>query len=131
MYPARSLVDQYRQTRATSAVLDADPHQVIAIMLSACRDRVRLAAACIQRGDIARKGECIVEASTLIGVLNGALDHKAGGEIAAGLASLYDYVQRTLVQANLASDAAALEEVDALLGDIEGAWKAIAPGSGT
>ena len=120
-------VNQYRQTSASSAVLDASPHQLVLLMLTGARERVRLAGACIDRGDIVRKARAISEASAIIAGLSGTLDMKAGGEIAAGLQSLYEYFQRKLVEANAGNNAAALAEVDELLGDIEGAWKAIDP----
>lgn len=120
-------VNQYRQTSASSAVLDASPHQLVLLMLTGARERVRLAGACIDRGDIVRKAKAISEASAIIAGLSGTLDMKAGGEIAAGLQALYDYFQRKLVEANAGNNAAALAEVDDLLGDIESAWKAIDP----
>jgi flagellar protein FliS len=127
MYSARAFADQYRQTRVTSAVLDADPHRLISLMLAAARERARLAAACIARGDAVRKSQAISEASTIVAALDGALNTSAGGDIAEGLASLYDYVQRRLLHANATGDASALDEIDDLLGDIENAWNAIAP----
>ncbi|TCZ81451.1 flagellar export chaperone FliS [Lysobacter sp. N42] len=127
MHSARAFADQYRQTRVTSAVLDADPHRIIAVMFTAARERTRLAAACVDRGDIARKGQAIAEASTIVSSLGGALDLERGGEIAQGLAALYDYIQRRLLEANLRNDAVILAEVDDLLADIESAWSAIAP----
>lgn len=127
MYSARNLANQYRQTGLTSAVLDADPHRLIALMLAGARERTRLAVACLERGDVPRKAQAISDASTIISGLNGALDMQAGGEIAGGLNALYDYAQRRLVEANAANDATPLYEVDELLGDIESAWNAIAP----
>ncbi len=124
---ARSLAHQYRQTSVSSAVLDASPHQLIALMLGGARERARLAIACLDRGDLPRKGQAITDASAIIGGLNGALNLEAGGEIADGLHALYDYAQRRLLDANLDNDAAPLREVDDLLGDIESAWRAIAP----
>ncbi len=124
---ANAYANQYRQTSTTSAVLDASPHQLVLLMLSGARERVRLAGACIDRGDVVRKAKAISEASAIIAGLSGTLDMKAGGDIAAGLQSLYDYFQRKLVEANAGNNAAALAEVDDLLGDIEGAWKAIDP----
>jgi len=114
MYSARAFANQYRQTAVSSAVLDADPHRLIELMLAGARERTRLAAA-------------ISEAGAIIGGLDGALDLERGGDIAAGLAALYDYLQRRLLEANTGNDPAILLEVDALLGDIESAWRAIAP----
>lgn len=127
MHPARSFADQYRQTGVSSAVLDASPHQLITLMLGGARERARLAIACMERGDLQRKGQAIADASAIIGGLNGALNLEAGGDIADGLQALYDYSQRRLLIANLENDPAPLREVDELLGDIESAWRAIAP----
>lgn len=124
---ARQLANQYRQTGVSSAALDANPHRLIALMLAGARERARLAAACLQRGDLPRKSQAISDASAIIGGLNGALNMEAGGDIADGLQALYDYAQRRLLAANADNDPRPLHEVDDLLGDIESAWLAIAP----
>jgi len=124
---ARVFAQHYRQTAVSSAVLDATPHRLVTLMLAGVRERLRLAAACMDKGDIPRKGQAIGEATMIIGELDGSLDHKAGGDIAAGLAALYEYSQRRLFEANARNDAAALMEVDALFADIEAAWQAIDP----
>ena len=128
MYSAHNLANQYRQTSVASAVLDADPHRLIGLMLSGARERARLAVACLERGDLLRKGQAIADASAIIGGLNGSLNHEAGGEIADGLAALYDYAQRRLLEANAGNQTAPLQEVDALLADIETAWNSIGQG---
>lgn len=122
---ARASAQHYRQTAVHSAVLDASPHRLVALMLAGIRERLTLAMACMDVGDVARKGQAITEASMIIGQLDGSLDHKAGGDIAAGLTSLYDYAQRRLFEANLHNDAAKIKEVDGLIADIESAWLAI------
>lgn len=122
-----AFANQYRQTSVSSAVLDAGPHQLITLMLAGARERARLAIACLDRGDLPRKAQAISDASAIIGGLNGALNLEAGGEIAGGLQALYDYAQRRLLAANVDNDAAPLREVDDLLGEIESAWRAIAP----
>lgn len=119
---------QYRQTAVSSAVLDADPHRLVALMFAGLRERLQLAAACIDAGNVARKGQAITEASTIVGHLDGSLNMEAGGEIAQNLSALYDYVQRRLLDANIHNDTAALHECDGLIGDIQSAWAAIAPG---
>ena len=123
----RSYAAQYRQTAVSSAVLEASPHQLVALMFAGFRDRVQLAIASLERGDIPRKGQSITEAIAILGGLDGALDLNAGGSIAAGLQSLYDYLQRRLVEANLANDPAMLREADALIAEVQSAWNAIAP----
>ena len=70
----------------------------------------------------------IGETCSIIGHLSGSLDHEAGGDIATGLASLYDYMQVRLTEANLHNDPVPLNECMTLLGEIESAWNAIPSG---
>ncbi len=127
---ARTSAQHYRQTAVSSAVLDASPHRLVSLMLAGVRERLRLASACIELGDLPRKGQAISEASLIIGQLDGSLDHAAGGEIADGLAALYDYSQRRLTEANVNNDVAVVQEVDGLIADIEAAWQQIDPERG-
>lgn len=122
-----AVANQYRQTAVSSAVLDADPHRLVALMFTGVRERLQRAAACIDAGNVARKGQAISEASTIIGHLSASLNLEAGGEIAENLLALYEYMQRRMLEANLHNDAAALVECDGLIGDIQSAWSAIAP----
>ena len=132
---SRQHADQYRRMAVATRVAEADPHKLIALLLAGACERIRLAEACMHNGDQARKGKAIGEACAIVGHLNGSLDHEAGGEIAANLSSLYDYVMRRLTEANLNNDSSALQECLSLLLEIETAWNAIqpgdAPGTGT
>lgn len=123
----RHYAQQYRQSQLEGAVMDADPHKLVALLLSGACERIRLAEACLEQGDQARKGKAIGEACAIVGHLSGSLDHEAGGEIAGNLSSLYDYLLRRLTEANLHNDAGALRESLELLGEIDAAWTAIRP----
>ena len=122
---AQSYAAQYRNTGISSAVMEADPHRLVALLLAGACERIRLAEACMEHGDLARKGKAIGEVCAIIGHLNGSLDHEAGGEVASNLSALYDYIVRRLTEANLHNDRAALDESLQLLGEIDGAWNAI------
>ncbi len=126
MYASKhSFADQYRRTAVSARVAEADPHQLIAMLFEGATQRIRRAQACLVQGDVAHKGKAIGEACAIIGHLNGSLDHEAGGEVAANLSSLYDYIVRRLTEANLHNDGTALSETLGLLGEIESAWNAI------
>ena len=55
-----------------------------------------------------------------------ALDHRQGGELAANLDGLYEYMTSRLLQANRNNEPALLEEVAALLREVKSGWDAIA-----
>ncbi|NGO90947.1 MAG: flagellar protein FliS, partial [Halomonas sp.] len=52
-------------------------------------------------------------------------DQEKGGEIAEQLASLYDYIARLLLAANLRNDEESLDQAERLLEDIASAWREI------
>ncbi len=122
---SRQYAEQYRKVGVATAVTDADPHKLVALLLAGACERVRLAEACLARNDQARKGKAIGEACAIVGHLNGSLDHEAGGDIAGNLSALYDYLMQRLTHANLHNDAAALQESLQLLSEIDAAWNAI------
>ncbi len=122
----------YKQTGLATEVLEASPHRLVGLMLAGAIARLQLAEQCLLRADlgvaeITRKGRAISEAGAIIGGLSSGLDLDAGGEIAHSLDALYDYMQRTLVDANAGNDVAKVREVAGLLREVESAWNAIAP----
>ena len=127
MYPSsRSYAEQYRKVGATSSILEASPHKLVQLLLEGASTRVRMAMACLERGDQAGKGKAIGRTSDIIGHLAGTLDMEKGGELAQNLAALYDYIQMRLTHGHLHNDRAAFEEVLSLIGEIESAWSSIA-----
>ena len=117
---------QYQQVKTGAAVEGANPHQLIQMLYEGALERIAAARGHIQRGETARKGEQIGKAIGIIGGLREGLNEEAGGEIAGNLASLYEYMERRLFQANLESNTAILDEVAGLLREIKTAWDGIA-----
>lgn len=124
---AYSAAQQYGTVGTEAAVAEADPHRLIQLLLEGVLVRIAAAKEHMQRGEVARKGECISKAISIIDGLRASLDAEAGGEIASNLEDLYVYVSYRLLEANLKNDASRLDEVTRLLGEIKGAWASIAP----
>jgi flagellar secretion chaperone FliS len=95
------------------------------MLMDGAIERIRAAQSSIQRGDIAEKAQLIQRAVAIIGELHASLDVSAGGQIAANLSALYDYMTRTLLKATVDNKTEMLEEVARLLHDLRGAWVAI------
>ncbi len=102
-----------------------DPYELTGMLFNGALDRIAQARGAIEQSDIARKGERIGKAISILEGLRTTLDHRAGGELAANLEALYDYLQRRLLQANLGNDVETLDEVARLLRQIKESWDAI------
>lgn len=70
-------------------------------------------------------GEEICRTIGIIGGLREGLDLQRGGEVAANLDRLYEYMVARLVEANVTNDAAILDEVAGLLRNVKSGWDAI------
>ena len=121
----QSALKEYKDVGVNSGVTDANPHQLIAMLLTGCADRVASARGAILRGEVGRKGELISSAIAIIDSLRASLDRENGGEVASNLGALYDYIEKSLVEANISGDAAQLEEVGTLLAEIKAGWGSI------
>ena len=71
------------------------------------------------------KGSNVSWAISIIDGLRASLNLDKGGALAGNLDGLYEYMTRTLVEANLRNDADKLTEVESLLNQIRGGWKGI------
>ncbi|WP_151994292.1 flagellar export chaperone FliS [Buttiauxella massiliensis] len=127
MYSARG-TQAYAQIGVESAVMSASPHQLIVLLFDGALSALVRARLFMQQGELAAKGEALSKAINIIdNGLKAGLDNEKGGEIAANLSSLYDYMIRRLMLANLRNDVAIIEEVEGLLTNIADAWKQISP----
>ena len=112
-------------TCPSTQLADASPHRLVAMMLAGARSRLQQAMRFIETGDREGQDDALMAASTLIGELDCSLDRSGGSELANGLAALYHYAQRRLLDSHATADAAPLQEVDELLSGIESAWNAL------
>lgn len=113
---------QYQDVGAKSAVADASPHRLVQMLMDGALSQIAAASGHISRSETARKGAAIGQAVSIIGGLQGSLDMEKGGDIAANLDRLYDYMTRRLTEANLENDVTKLKEVHGLLAEIKSAW---------
>ena len=119
----------YRRVGVETGVAAATPHQLVTMLFDGFGDAIAQARAALQRRDIEAKCKAITRAVRIVDEgLKASLDVRAGGKLAEDLLALYGYVALRLTQANLNSDAAALDECQTLLEPVRSAWAAIGPG---
>ena len=119
---AHSAIKAYGKVGAHSGTAYASPHRLILMLLEGALDKIANAKGHMERGDIGQKGNFISWAISIVGGLRASLDFEKGGEIAANLEALYDYMERTLVLANVENDVNKLDEVAGLINTIKEAW---------
>lgn len=124
-FPQANKLAAYSSAAAHGGVAAADPHKLIVMLMDGAIERIRAAQSSIQRGDIAEKAQLIQRAVAIVGELHASLDVSAGGQIAANLSALYDYMTRSLLRATVDNKTEMLEEVARLLHDLRSAWVAI------
>ena len=115
----------YQQINTQTSITDADPHRLIQLLYNGALERINMAKARVQAKDFEGKGKLISKAIEIIGGLRGFLDFEKGGELSARLESLYDYMERTLFEANARNDVAKLDEVANLLHVMKQGWDGI------
>ncbi|MDR3416966.1 MAG: flagellar export chaperone FliS [Nevskia sp.] len=126
-YPSTAALRQYRESSVSTLAAEASPHRLIAMLYEGALERLAMAESGITFGNQLAKLRGIDSTIAILDHLLGVLDFKAGGDIAARLASLYDYMMRRLVRAKLDNDVAGVREVAALLRTVKAGWDAIAP----
>ncbi|MND30698.1 Flagellar protein FliS [compost metagenome] len=123
---AMAALRQYQTVNTQAQAVDASPHRLIQMLMEGGLTRLAQARGAIERGQLAQKGELIGKAIAIIGGLRDGLNFEQGGDIAANLDALYEYMVSRLLEANLKSDAALVDEVAGLLRNVKSGWDGIA-----
>lgn len=116
-----SPVAKYRQS-GSSEIEYATPHRLVQMLMEGALDKIAAAKGAIERNDIETRAGQIHWAISIVDGLRASLNLEVGGEVAANLDRLYEYMIRRLSDANRSSDIAPLDEVASLLKELKGAW---------
>lgn len=134
MFGSNRGAHSYAKVGLETSVVAASPHKLIVMLYDGAIVAVRNGQMHMELGNIPEKGKAISKAIQIIdNGLRASLDKTAGGAIAEGLDSLYEYMSARLLAANLKNDPAILAEVQGLLTELSEAWNTIgaAPPSAT
>ena len=115
----------YQRVNPQTSITDADPHKLIQLLYNGALERINMAKAKIQQKDYGAKAQLINKAIEIIGGLRSFLDFEKGGDLSLRLESLYDYMERTLLEASAKNDIEKLDEVANLLRSVKEGWDGI------
>jgi flagellar protein FliS len=116
---------QYQTVNTQAQAVDASPHRLIQMLMEGGLTRIAQARGAMERQQTALKGELIGKAISIVGGLREGLDLQKGGELAANLDNLYQYMLSRLLEANVKNDAVMLDEVAGLLRNVKSGWDVI------
>lgn len=115
---------RYARTDLETGVEAASPQRLVIMLYDGAIRAMMQAKAAFAGGDIGVRGEAISKAIAIIDEgLNSVLDREGGGEIAANLGNLYDYISNRLLYANLKGHEASIDEAMKLMTDLRAAWE--------
>jgi flagellar protein FliS len=115
---------KYQQTNKSTAQ-QASPYQLVAMLFQKLLGNIATAKGAISQRNFEKKGTELSNAIAIIGVLEGSLDFKQGGEVSENLASLYKYCSEQLLVASTNNDPDKLEEIIQILLPIKAGWDSI------
>jgi len=118
----KKALEGYGRGAVESEVNFASPHRIIQMLMEGALSKIATAKGCIARNDIAEKSRQITWGMNIIQGLRTSLDAQKGGDVAANLDSLYEYMGRRLLEANVTNDVAILDEVSNLLMEVKTGW---------
>ncbi|MCX7653504.1 MAG: flagellar export chaperone FliS [Fervidobacterium sp.] len=104
-------------------VLTASPAKLIELLLDKAISVLEDAKRLIDEKNYTEANDKIVRAQDIVMELNLALDLEKGGDIAKNLRALYNYMYRTLVEANIKKDKNMIDDVKTLLSDLLSTWR--------
>ncbi|MDV9034072.1 flagellar export chaperone FliS [Pseudomonas sp. RAC1] len=116
---------QYQKVNGVAQTSEASPHRLVQMLMQGGLDRLAQAKGAIARKDVAQKGILIGKAIDIIGGLREGLDLENHADSLTDLDNLYQYMSRRLIEANVNSDPAIIDEVARLLITVKEGWDAI------
>jgi flagellar protein FliS len=117
----RNGTQSYRRTR----VLTADPRNLVILCYEGAIDSLKIGKQRIAEKDYEGRGKALGRAQDIIGELLCSLNFEKGGSIAKGLDSLYNYMLRRIIHADLKDDIRAVDEIIGMLTELKAAWEEI------
>jgi flagellar protein FliS len=110
----------------TQQIMSASPAKLVAMLHDKAITSLQEAVAAIELGDVQARHDANRKAIDVIAHLWGTLDLEQGGEIAANLGRIYDYMMRRLADVDFKQDREAAREVIALLDPLRKSWYELA-----
>lgn len=111
------------QSYQTNAVQTASPGELTLMLYNGCLKFIAQAKKAIDEKDIEARNTNLLKAQKIIQELMVTLNMEY--EVAKSMMTMYDYIYRRLVEANIKSDISILEEVEGYVKEFRDTWKQV------
>ncbi|OAO79886.1 Flagellar biosynthesis protein FliS [Anoxybacillus flavithermus] len=111
------------QSYQTNAVQTASPGELTLMLYNGCLKFIAQAKKAIEDKDIEARNTNLLKAQKIIQELMVTLNMEY--EVAKSMMTMYDYMYRRLVEANIKSDVTILEEVEGYVKEFRDTWKQV------
>lgn len=113
---------QYKNVDLAATVQTASPHKLISMMLAGAIEAFAVAKGAMARDDIELRANSLNKAMDIIVGLKASLDLEKGGELAANLDGLYNYILQISLEATRDKAVKKVEEAISHLTQIQQGW---------
>ena len=114
-------IQDYRRT----SVVTADPKRLVLMCYEGAIENLKIAKKRYVEKDYEGKASVTKKAQDIINELLCSLDFEKGGSIAKNLDSLYNYIVRRIIHADLNKDIRTIDEVIGILNEFKSAWEEV------
>ena len=111
------------ETYKSQNILAASPLELIEMLYRGALESVQAARCFLASGAIHDRSRQVSKAIAILAELSSALNHEHGGDLSRNLGALYDYLQRSIIDANTRQVDEPLEQAERLLGVLLSGWR--------
>ena len=122
---ALAALSQYGKIKDDTQTMYASPHQLMLMLFDGAIEAISFTIGAIEQNNLAIRSKQSTRSITIINGMRECLDMKVGGELAANLYALYQYMTQELFRANFNNDADTIQNIQTMLKDIRGSWEKI------
>lgn len=124
----RAALARYSHVDRHGLIEGSSPVGVVKLLFEELAAQLERLAAAEQRADRTARGDAASRAISIVLALEGSLDFANGGDIAANLARLYDWLRRTLVSSLSTPNVESLALARRVIGELSSAWSTVSTG---
>ncbi|MCZ0754400.1 flagellar export chaperone FliS [Anoxybacillus sp. J5B_2022] len=111
------------QSYQANAVQTASPGELTLMLYNGCLKFIKMARKAMEENNVEERHTNLLKAQKIIQELMVTLNMDY--EVAKSMMTMYDYIYRRLVEANIKSDAAILDEVEGYVTEFRDTWKQV------